>query len=335
MLPTPYLLFEGESMNEIIVCCADCGKEEGGGVSLKACTACMLVMYCNADCQRNHWPKHKKECKERAAELRDEALFKEPPAKEECPICFLPMLNQLLACISLPPATIMSVPISDYEKNEANEELASKASEQYYSCCGKSICRGCVYSFGKSGNSVKCPFCNERTSGKTDEEAVAEMMKRSEAKDAGAMCQLGCYYYDGSGGLQQDRTKAFELWKQAAELGDSQAHYQLGDEYHEEGDLKKAKFHYETAAMAGHEVARYFLGYLEHKLGNKERAVKHWKIAASSGNYHAMSSMLVVFKKGLVSRESIDSTLAAYNTSCADMRSEARDAYIQIIQERE
>ena len=55
----------------------------GGDVSLKACKSCMLIRYCNADCQKSHWPKHKKECKQRAAELRDEALFKDPSAKED------------------------------------------------------------------------------------------------------------------------------------------------------------------------------------------------------------------------------------------------------------
>ena len=44
----------------------------------------------------------------------DEALFKDPPAKDDCPICFLPMPEELIACISLPPATISSVPIYDY-----------------------------------------------------------------------------------------------------------------------------------------------------------------------------------------------------------------------------
>ena len=68
--------------------CAECGKEEGGVSSLKACTSCKLVKYCDATCQRNHWKKHKKQCKQRAAELRDEALFKDPPPKEDCPICF-------------------------------------------------------------------------------------------------------------------------------------------------------------------------------------------------------------------------------------------------------
>ena len=67
--------------------CAACGKE---GDSLKACTACFIVKYCNRDCQISHRKQHKKECKKRAAELYDEKLFKEPPI-DECPICMLPM----------------------------------------------------------------------------------------------------------------------------------------------------------------------------------------------------------------------------------------------------
>jgi hypothetical protein len=65
-------------MNLITACCAECGKE--GGVSLKVCKSCKLVSYCNAVGA----------CKLRVAELRDEALFKDPPAKEDCAICFLP-----------------------------------------------------------------------------------------------------------------------------------------------------------------------------------------------------------------------------------------------------
>jgi hypothetical protein len=36
-----------------------------------------------------------------------------------------------------------------------------------------------------------------------------------------------------------------------------------------------------------------------------------------------------LFEKGAIGRESMDTTLAAYNTSCAEMRSEARDTYIR------
>ena len=80
--------------------------------------------------------------------------------------------------------------------------------------------------------------------------------------------------------------------------------------------------------MAGHENARVALGLMEAQSGNRERAVKHWVIAASAGDYCAINSLQIEFEKGRVSRELINSTLIAYNTSCAEMRSEARDAYI-------
>ena len=308
-------------------CCADCGSVAGEGISLKACKSCMLVRYCNVNCQKNHWPKHKKECKLRAAELCDEALFKEPPAKEDCPICFLPMPVKLIACMTLPPATISSVPISDFA--DANEELAKIVMEQYYTCCGKSVCGGCVDSFHKSGNIDTCAFCKADGRGKTDEDAVEEMMKRVEVNDAVAIYLMGNNYYHGKLGLQQDRGKALELYARSADLGSSKAHFHLGSIYREGGDLKKAKFHYEAAAMAGHDDARYNLGCMEAQSGNMGQAVKHWTIAASAGDYDAMYNLLVDFKQGVFSRESIDSTLIAYNNSCAEMRSEARDAYIQ------
>jgi TPR repeat protein len=315
-------------MNQIDVCCAECGGKEGGVISLKACTSCMVVKYCSANCQRNHWPKHKKVCKLRAAEIRDEALFKDPPAKEECPICFLPMPAKLVCCVPLPPANITSIPINDFA-NE-HEELINKATEEYYECCGKSICGGCVYSFRKSGNIGTCPFCKTDRIGKTDEERVEEFMKRVEVNDAGAMYILGSYNYHGQLGLQQDREKAMELWKQAADLGSRRAHFQLGCIYHEEGDSKKEKFHYEAAAMAGHEGARVALGTMEAMSRKIGRAVKHWMIAASGGHYKAMKNLLIAFNQGSTSRATIDSTLTAYNNSCVEMRSEARDAAIYI-----
>jgi hypothetical protein len=322
------LLKTPRDMNQINVSCADCGGVAGEGISLKVCKSCMLVKYCNADCQKNHWPTHKYECKQRAAELRDEALFKDPPAKEDCPICFLPMPVKLVCCVSLPPATLTSVPIFDLA--QANEELAAEATEQYYSCCGKSICGGCVHSFTESGNDDRCPFCNAKMS-KTAEEEIKQTMKRVEANDAGAMCQLGNQYIHGHEGLLQDQEKAKELLMRAVELGDSQAHFHLGNYYHEGGDMKKAKFHYEAAAMAGNDVARYNLGCDECESGNRERALKHWMIAASAGDYGAMHNLLIAFKFGFVSRDTINSTLTAYNNSCAEMRSEARDAYIRTL----
>ena len=194
-------------VNQIDVCCAECGV--AGGVSLKVCKSCMFVRYCNAKCQKDHWSKHKRDCKIRAAEIRDEALFKEPPAKEDCPICFLPMPVRLVSCISLPVATVSYVPI--YNFADEHPEFAKLDMEQYYPCCGKTICAGCVHSCRQSGNH-KCPYCNADQDSKTDEERV-------EANDPASICLLGNNYEHGNGGLQQDQAKAMELYARAAELG--------------------------------------------------------------------------------------------------------------------
>jgi TPR repeat protein len=196
------------------------------------------------------------------------------------------MPHKLFACMSLPPATTSSVPISDFAI--ANEEFNKNIMEQYYTCCGKSICAGCVHSSYMSGHTRNCPFCKAQISNKTDEEEVAQVMKRAEANDADSMMFLAYRYYYGTTGLQQDREKAMELFARAAKLGSSQAHFQLGNIYKQEGDTKKAKFHYEAAAMAGHEGARTNLGTMEYNSGKRERAVKHWIIAASAGAYNAM-----------------------------------------------
>ena len=69
---------------------------------------------------------------------------------------------------------------------------------------------------------------------------------------------------------------------------------------------------------------------MEYISGNMERAVKHWTIAASAGECYAMHELRESFEEGYVSSESINSTLTAYNNSCVEMRSEARDAAIRL-----
>ena len=86
--------------------------------------------------------------------------------------------------------------------------------------------------------------------------------------------------------------------------------------------------------MAGHEAARFKLGMMDYELGNRELAVKHWTIAASAGHHTAMHNLLIAFKRGHVSRVAVDSILTAYNNSCAEMRSEARDAAIVFKQQQ-
>jgi hypothetical protein len=116
------------------------------------------------------------------------------------------MTKNLICCILLPPATISSIPIFDFEK--ANEGLANLTMTHFYPCCGKFICGGCVHSFHNESENCKCPFCNSDRGNKTDEDYVEEITKRAKANDAASICVLGTWYLHGLRGLQQDRTKS-------------------------------------------------------------------------------------------------------------------------------
>jgi TPR repeat protein len=274
-------------------CRAGCRDE--GGADVKMCNA-------RVTCQRRHRPCHKKELKQRAARLHeDESLFKQPPPKEDCPICFLPM-----------PFAPLDMAIR-------------------YPCCGKIVCRGCIYSSYILSRNLKCAFCNANIQKlyKNDDISMELLKKRVEADDVNSITRLGSAYALGSLGLQQDHNKAFELYTRAAELGSSMAHYQIGWVYEDglgvEKDLKKAIHHYEVAAMAGYETARFALGAIEYKSGNLERAMKHLIISASAGHKDSMSIIKRRFEKGCVKSDVYELTLKDYSDSCDAMRSKSRE----------
>jgi hypothetical protein len=68
------------------------------------------------------------------------------------------MPENLMCCASLPDATITSVPIYDFAI--ANEEVAKLDLEEYFPCCGKSSCGGCVHSFRKLKTFSHVRFAN-------------------------------------------------------------------------------------------------------------------------------------------------------------------------------
>ena len=258
--------------------CANCGKE---GDSLKSSAACKLVKYCSRDCQASHRPQHKKECKRRAAELHDEKLFKQPPPKEDCPICFL------------------SMPILG-------------TGWRYQTCCGKVICSGCFYSrvYDDQGNEVdhdKCPFCRTLNPASNEEELLERMKKRVEAGDLIAIYDLGCNYRDGTDGYPQNYTKALELHHRAAELGYARAYTNIGTAYYNgegvEIDKEKAIHYFELAAMGGDVIARNNLGATNQNEGNMDRALKHWMIAVRSGHNNSVSRIKDLYSNGHAAKE--------------------------------
>ena len=170
--------------DDIISLCANCGKGEESAGDLKACTACKMVKYCNRDCQIAHRPQHKKACKKRAAELHDEQLFKDPPPREECPICMLPL------------------PISPGDAT-------------FQSCCGKTICDGCIYRMAmeelrrgrKKVEEHMCAFCRTPAHNSNEEE-VKRLNKIMDTGNAMAYYQLGGDFANGTSGMRQDWEKA-------------------------------------------------------------------------------------------------------------------------------
>ena len=82
--------------------------------------------------------------------------------------------------------------------------------------------------------------------------------------------------------------------------------------------------------MAVDDSARNNLGQIEIDSRNMQHDLKHLKIAESAGCFRSMHYLITCFEQSLVSRESIDSTLAAYNRCCVERRSEARDTFISL-----
>ena len=287
--------------DNIISECANCGKGEDSSGDLKACMACKSVKYCNRECQIAHRPLHKKACKKRAAELHDEALFKEHPPRDDCPICFLPL------------------PLNPSETT-------------FKSCCGKKICGGCIVammkeSFGR-GKTDLCAFCREPIPN-SDEEERKQIKKLIDADNAQAFNLLAADYERGVNGMPQDFEKAEELMLRAGELGCAEAYHNLGYSYYSgegvEADNKKAKYLFELAAMNGDVRARYNLGQMEEDAGNDNRAMKHYILAVKAGDEETLDKVKQGFTDGFVTKDDYADALRTHQKARGGMKSAMRD----------
>ena len=130
-------------------------------------------------------------------------------------------------------------------------------------------------------------------------------------------------------GLAQNRAKAFELWRQAGELGNAAAYYNIGYAYYSgngvEVDKRKARYYYELAAMKGHAGARYSLGLVEDMKGNTERAIKHHMIAIRSGDIRSLEEIRHLYTDGHASKQDYTTALRAYQAYLAEIKSDQRD----------
>ena len=63
--------------------CANCVKLFSAQKGQGLCSQCKLARYCSAKCQKEHWPRHKKECRLVAKEKRTQRKVKQKTKKEE------------------------------------------------------------------------------------------------------------------------------------------------------------------------------------------------------------------------------------------------------------
>ncbi len=278
--------------------CASCGVAEVDDIKLEECGDCDLARYCSDECQQEHKPKHEDACKKRAAELRDELLFRQPESTHlgDCPICFLPL------------------PIDTLKFNMTT-------------CCNTLICNGCDYANvmreAEMRLEKRCLFCREPVPS-TYEERHQQLMKRAEANDPVAVQYRGLTQQE-----MGEQSRAFESFTKAAELGNVKAHFHLAGIYMTgdgvEKDKKKEFYHLEEAAIGGDPDARYDLGIGELADGNDSRALKHFIIAAKQGDEDSTKMLMDFYKNGKISKEDFAAALRAHQAAVDATKSPQRE----------
>ncbi|EJK50816.1 hypothetical protein THAOC_30082, partial [Thalassiosira oceanica] len=188
-------------------------------------------------------------------------------------------------------------------------------------CCMKEVCNGCLFAAAKRGM-LDCPFC--RASVPDESQSLAMIRKRVAAGDPVAICTLGAEYRFGGYGLKKDVTRAVELYERAAELGEKDAHYNLGALYDEgtdvETDTAKAIRHYEAAAMCGHVYARHNLGHIDGMAGNRVIAQQHFLISAKLGSDDSLRMVKAAFMAGLATKADFASALRGHQNAVDEIR---------------
>ena len=279
---------DGNETLDASCCCASCGIAELDDIKLVPCDGCDLVRYCSDACREDHKADHEEACKKRAADLREEILFRQPECthRGDCPICTVP--------IPLDPAK-----------------------SGMYMCCSKVICKGCAQANQMREIRMRlrqsCPFCRKPLP-KTQEEHDKLNMKRVEANDPDALCHEGVKQYN-----KGNYHGAFKYWTKAAAMDNVEAHYQLSLLYLQgkgvEKDEGKEMLHLEEAAIGGHPDARCMLGLNEMDKGNAKRAAKHFLISAKQGDDLSIKSLMEAFKQGFVEKDDLASALRAYQVA--------------------
>ena len=227
-------------------------RRRGRVVKLKNCTACRLVKYCGVECQKAHRKQHKKACKQRAAELKDEAGNQDSFSALMI-ICGACERDAARGRIQRGTAGAQtehqemrgvrgrgeSAGADEEGPREVGGGRVSHLQPAVAARCEAVMLQGVLHEVGVRwlhlGSSQTRHEGLSVLPGTTPEESqvLAMIQKRVDAGDPVAIWHLGDQYHYGQYGLEKDVARAVELYERAAELGVKDAHYNLGCLYDE------------------------------------------------------------------------------------------------------
>jgi TPR repeat protein len=220
---------------------------------------CKTAFYCmNASCQKEHWKVHKTEHRKLCKALN--AVKNEGEKDDD---------SKSGSKNKTASPTIQPKPIQKEEKDECPiclDNIPLDASKfTRFLCCGKGLHNHCAKQLDdvKSKNIREyCPLCRTKRA-TTEKENIKRLQKWVKKKKAWAQSHLGCQYFHGVNGVKQDVKHASVLLKLAAEQGDANAQYTLGNMYRKgdgtKPDIKRAFELYTLSAEQGLASAQYNL----------------------------------------------------------------------------
>lgn len=284
-----------------------------GHNNMKLCAACVQVLpresFSKKQWQLKQYERRCKECiaADREVKRQDPLLNWTRPTREECPICMVPL------------------PLGG-------------ADYVYRSCCGKTICMGCLYDQiemdKKEGrctlDTMKahiCPFCRSE---KIDNVHDLDI-KLAKAGNLEAMWQVGKSYFDGDTGVQQDKNEGVKWYRRAAEAGSPRGTFSLGRCY-EEGDgveqnLDRALEYCQKAAELGNIDAFVAVGRLCIQKGEMDEAVLNLRKAVICGlsDIDQFNGLRACYRGEYITKEEYAFTLRENQKATDEMKSESRE----------
>ena len=236
--------------------------------------------------------------------------FPKPPVRQQCPLC------------------MYALPL------ETNESM-------YMSCCGKTICLGCLHQSHKwaatMGLEYTCAFCRCPDPKGDDQQKVDDMWNArlfnrvQNHNDPKAMYCLALAYLDGDR-VPHDVKKGIEYLRKGADLGSPQAARSLSAVYREgypgaaiDKDPIKEKRYLEIAAYrGGDDRAWHNLGVILDGEGKSNDSIYHFCTAASYGNDESMKAVKAGYGEGDINPKDYDRTLGAWKRAQREMTTEDR-----------